>query len=78
VQTFAPPPSGRKAGGWSCCTWTEPLPFLVALAACAGRHPSCDRRLTLRTALTNAGKYADALPSELTTLVRAPAGLLIV
>lgn len=77
VQTFAPPPAGRKAGGWSCCTWTEALPFVVALAASAGRHPSCDRRLTLRTVLTNAGKYADALPSELTTLVRAPAGLLI-
>ncbi|WP_337958140.1 type I-U CRISPR-associated helicase/endonuclease Cas3 [Sphaerotilus sulfidivorans] len=78
VQTFAPPPAGRKAGGWSYFTWTESLPFVVALAATAGRHPSCDRRLTLRTVLTNAGKYADALPSGLTALVRAPAGLLII
>jgi hypothetical protein len=78
LQTFAPPPAGRKGGGWSYCTWTDVLPFVTALAASAGQHPSCDRRLTLRTALTNAGKYADALPSDLTELVRAPAGLLIV
>lgn len=78
VQTFAPPPAGRKSGGWPYHTWTHALPPVVAMAAVQGHHPSCDRRLLLRTLLTNEGKYADALIADLTSLAPPPSAVLIV
>jgi CRISPR-associated endonuclease/helicase Cas3 len=78
VQTFAPPPAGRKAGGWAYHTWTHALTPVVAMAAVRGHHLSCDRRLLLRTLLTNEGKYADALIADLTSLAPPPSAVLIV
>lgn len=74
VQTFAPAPAGGR--GWCHFTWTEPLPFVAALAACRGGHPRCDRQLALVT--TKSGKNTDALLSAVTEVVRAPAGVFIV
>lgn len=78
VQTFAPPPAGRKAGGWAYHTWVQPLPPAVAMAAVQGHHPDCDRRLVMRTLLTNEGKYADALTADLRSLASPPSAVLIV
>lgn len=78
VQAYAPPPAGRKAGGWAYHTWTHPLAPVVALAAVRGHHPDCDRRLVLRTLLTNQGKYADALIADLASRAPPPSAVLIV
>lgn len=74
LQTFAPDPAGGR--GWCYATWTEPLPFIAALAACRGDHPSADRCHALTTA--KSGKNTDALLSAVTVLAAAPAGVLIV
>jgi hypothetical protein len=74
LQTFAPDPAGGR--GWCYATGTEPLPFVAALAACRGDHPSADRCYALTTA--KSGKNTDALLSTVTVQAAAPAGVLIV
>jgi CRISPR-associated endonuclease/helicase Cas3 len=74
VQTFAPAPAGGR--GWCHFTWAEPLPFVAALSACRGGHPSCDRQLALVT--TKSGKNTDALLSTVTGVALPPVGVFIV
>ena len=60
LQSFAQAPAGGN--GWAYSTWSDPLSYVVAMAAVHGLHPSCNRRHEINTA--KSGKNTDALLSQ--------------